>query len=492
MASIDKFMPKFGILAKVLISFLILAILPLILLGALSLQGITEIGSKAVEDSRRSLDEKSAEGIQTRVIDLSVEIADFLKNCEQDLHTLSLLPRDSGTYLEFSRAKQREVWTSIVSPSGVREARIMKPLFREIAFISPNGKELIKIVNDRIAPADRLRDVSDPRNTRYKSETYFADTINRGRNDIFVSHVTGFYVTKYEVLGDSLRVMDNPGGKRFEGVVRFAKKIYDNGELLGIVTIAMDHIHLMEFTDHITPTAPANNPYVFAVDDTKGNETYMVDDEGWVISHTRDWMIRGVNPLLTSLGEPMPPAVAASHIEDHFLSRPVQLDKVDFMDFLRDIAKVPALAANGKPDMLWYHWSGHQSFLAYAPIPYYGGDYREPLGFGWVGITADVNTFHEAANMTATVIRESQRKIASVTVIIIVISMIIVFIVAMWLARSITQPIIRLTELANRISMGDLGLKIDVKSSDEIGALSDSISRLAISLQAAMKRLSRR
>ena len=77
-------------------------------------------------------------------------------------------------------------------------------------------------------------------------------------------------------------------------------------------------------------------------------------------------------------------------------------------------------------------------------------------------------------------------------VFIVFLSIIVVFAVAMWLARSITHPIIRLTDLANRISMGDLSLKIDVKSSDEIGALADSISRLAISLQAAMKRLSRR
>ena len=489
---LGKFELKFGILAKVLTSFMILAILPLVILGGVSLYSISEIGKKAVADSRKSLDEKSAQAIQTRVVDLAKTISEFLQSCEIDLNTLALLSRDPVTYLEFSKTHEKEVWISVVTQSGVRETKMLKPLFKEITFVDQSGQEKIKIVDNKIAPAEKLVNVSDPRNTRYKSETYFLDTMTRNKEEIYVSHVTGFYVNKYEVLGDSLRVKENPGGKRYNGIVRFAKQVYQDGELVGIVVLALDHIHLMEFTDHITPTAPSSNPYVFAVDDTKGNEAYMVDDKGWVISHTRDWMIRGVSRSLDNLGDPMPPAVEASHIEDHFLSRPLQLDKVDFLDFLRDIAKIPAMAANGKPDMVWYHWSGHNSFIAYAPIPYYGGDYKEPLGFGWVGITADVKTFHEAANMTAAVIRESQQNIASITVIIIVVAMIIVFIFAMLLARSITQPVIRLTELANKISMGDLGLKIDVKSSDEIGALSDSISRLAISLQAAMKRLSRR
>lgn len=492
MANLEKFKPKFGILAKVLISFLILAILPLVGLGFLSLQGIEEIGEKAVADSRESLDTKSAQAIQVRSIDLANSVADFLRERESDLHTLSLMPRSPEIYRNFSLTHQAEVWKAVVTPGGVREAHVMRPLYKEIAFINPNGIEQVKIVNDQVAPPENLYDVSKVSNTRYKSETYFLDTINLSRDEIYVSHVTGFYVNKYEVLGDSSRVMDNPGGKRYQGVVRFAKQVYEGNQMIGVLVLALDHTHLMEFTDHITPTAPAESPYVFTVDDTKGNEAYMVDDEGWVISHTRDWMIRGVNPRLDKLGEPMEPAVEASHIEDHFLSRPVQLDKVAFMDFLRDIAKIPSLAANGQPGQLWYHWAGHESFVAYAPIPYFGGQYRRPQGFGWVGITADVNTFHEAANKTEAVIKSSQIRIVTWAMIIITVSMIVVFIVAMWLARSITRPIIRLTELANRISMGDLGLKIDVKSSDEIGALSDSISRLAISLQAAMKRLSRR
>ncbi|OQY28571.1 MAG: hypothetical protein B6244_06585 [Candidatus Cloacimonetes bacterium 4572_55] len=489
---LEKFMPKFGILAKVLVSFLLLAIAPLVVLGILSLQGISQIGEKAVEDSRESLDLKSADAIQIRSIDLAHSVARFLRERENDINTFTLLPRNSENYLSFSQTRQGEIWKAVVTPGGVREARMMKPLYKEISFVSPTGQEQIKIINDRIVPPEHLYDVSKPINTRYKSEAYFNETINRGRNEIYVSHVTGFYVNKYEMLGDSTSVKDNPAGKRFSGVIRFAKQVYENNELVGIVVLALDHTHLMEFTDHLTPNAPAKDPYVFAVDDTKGNEAYMVDDEGWIISHTRDWMIRGVSPRLENLGEPMQPAVEASHIQDHFLSRPVQLDKVGFMEFLRDIAKIPSIAAEGKPESLWYHWSGHHSFVAFAPIPYYGGDYRVPAGFGWVAITADVKAFHEAANETAAQIRSSQIRIVTLAIIVISCSMVIVLLVAMWLARSITRPVIRLTDLANRISMGDLGLKIDVKSSDEIGALSNSISRLAISLQAAMKRLSRR
>ncbi len=492
MSKVEKYIPKFGILGKVLSSFLSLAIIPLVILGFLSIQGIARIGDKAVDDSKSSLDKKSADAIQVRAIDLAHRVAGFLKEREADLQTVALLPRTPNAYLDFSISKQADVWKASVTAGGVREARNMRPLYKEIAFIDVQGNEIVKVSNDKVSPPEKLFNVSDPRNTRYKSETYFAETINRARNSIYVSHVTGFYVNKYEVLGDSSRVIDNPGGKRFQGVVRFAKQVYDNNELIGIVVLALDHTHLMEFTDHVTPVASTTDPYVYAVDDTKGNEAYMVDNESWVISHTRDWMIRGVSPRLADLGKPLEPATEATHIENHFLSKPVQLDKVGFMEFLRDISEIPAKAATGKPGEKWYHWSGRYSYVAYAPIPYYSSDYPMPQGFGWIGITADATTFHDAAKRTASVIRDEQLSIVTKTIIIISFSMIIVFAAALWLARSITKPVIRLTDLANRISMGDLGLKIDVKSGDEIGALSESISRLAISLQAAMKRLSRR
>lgn len=58
-----------------------------------------------------------------------------------------------------------------------------------------------------------------------------------------------------------------------------------------------------------------------------------------------------------------------------------------------------------------------------------------------------------------------------------------------FLARSFTQPIVQLTQVADRISLGELDAKIEIDRRDEIGELAESVSRMQASLQAAIERL---
>lgn len=57
------------------------------------------------------------------------------------------------------------------------------------------------------------------------------------------------------------------------------------------------------------------------------------------------------------------------------------------------------------------------------------------------------------------------------------------------LARGIVRPIIQLTEVADKISKGDLETPVGVETSDEIGDLARSLGRMRASLKAAMARL---
>jgi methyl-accepting chemotaxis protein len=62
-----------------------------------------------------------------------------------------------------------------------------------------------------------------------------------------------------------------------------------------------------------------------------------------------------------------------------------------------------------------------------------------------------------------------------------------------WLsARAITKPINKLKDVTERMSLGDLNVKIDIKSHDEIGLLAASIERMQTSLRLAMNRLRRK
>jgi methyl-accepting chemotaxis protein len=63
---------------------------------------------------------------------------------------------------------------------------------------------------------------------------------------------------------------------------------------------------------------------------------------------------------------------------------------------------------------------------------------------------------------------------------------------AVYAARRLTRPIVELTEAANRISLGELDVPINVASNDEIGTLGEALDRMRISLKQAIERLRKR
>jgi methyl-accepting chemotaxis protein len=56
-------------------------------------------------------------------------------------------------------------------------------------------------------------------------------------------------------------------------------------------------------------------------------------------------------------------------------------------------------------------------------------------------------------------------------------------------ARALATPIMKLTDAAERMSLGDLNVKIEVQSRDEIGLLAQALGRMQTSLRMAMGRL---
>jgi HAMP domain-containing protein len=62
-------------------------------------------------------------------------------------------------------------------------------------------------------------------------------------------------------------------------------------------------------------------------------------------------------------------------------------------------------------------------------------------------------------------------------------------VVVVFYTRTFTQPIVQLTQVAERISLGELDAKIAINRKDEIGDLAEAIGRMQASLQAAIERL---
>ena len=76
--------------------------------------------------------------------------------------------------------------------------------------------------------------------------------------------------------------------------------------------------------------------------------------------------------------------------------------------------------------------------------------------------------------------------------IVIAIALLIVFAVIYYYSRSVIHPILRLAEVADKISMGELETPVQVEAKGEVRVLAESIERMQTSVKAAIERLQRR
>jgi methyl-accepting chemotaxis protein len=87
---------------------------------------------------------------------------------------------------------------------------------------------------------------------------------------------------------------------------------------------------------------------------------------------------------------------------------------------------------------------------------------------------------------------DSLKHVQRLAVILLAVTILVVSFIAWISARAIVTPIKKLTEVAERMSLGDLNMQINIPSKDEIGLLAQAIKRMQTSLRLAMERLRRR
>ncbi len=76
--------------------------------------------------------------------------------------------------------------------------------------------------------------------------------------------------------------------------------------------------------------------------------------------------------------------------------------------------------------------------------------------------------------------------------LIIGVVLVILLVIIFFYSRSIIRPIRQLSEVADKISMGELDTPIQIKGTGEIGVLVESIERMQTSVKAAIERLQKR
>jgi HAMP domain-containing protein len=84
-----------------------------------------------------------------------------------------------------------------------------------------------------------------------------------------------------------------------------------------------------------------------------------------------------------------------------------------------------------------------------------------------------------------------ERKFQAFYIVILLVLVVLLAVIYLY-SRSVIGPIRQLSEVANKISMGDLDAPIEVKATGEVGVLAESIERMQTSVKAAIERLQRR
>jgi len=399
--------------------FFLLIVIPLSLMAILIANGIFKLGVTVKERAVTVLDQKSQEEIKVRAINTADEVANFLNERKKDILIATIIPATDSAFKKFVNENKKPIWIK----EKDKILQVSAPLYTEMSLIDKNGSEQIKVANGEIVPKASLINVSNPANTPYKSEEYFAKAKNLNKGEVYVSPITGWYVNR----------ADFEKGKRFTGIVRFATPLFGKDGFAGVISLALDARHLAGYTDHIIPTQAAP---VFEADASTGNYAFMVDSKGVIISHPNDYHIGGLSPD----GTTVPALTQATSTELTKKGQEVlNLNLLSFMD--PNLPEVTKDATAGKSGIKTYKFGGHTKFVAYAPIKFYTKETPEPGGFGWIGMGVDVEKFNELASQTTKKIDKEAKAWTTTIILILTVSVVILFLILALLARGISRSI---------------------------------------------------
>ncbi|MCK5679971.1 HAMP domain-containing protein, partial [bacterium] len=538
---------------------------------------VEQVSDLASENSITALDRKSRENIEYLTTTTAHAVADFLYERDNDILLAARLKPGSKSFADFLSARQRRVvrhrpwqlnsagdgWEKTVG-EGVEPAPVgpensdnragfhyrppkvhglskSLPLYLEMTYIGLDGREKYKATTNDILSLELL-DIAQKKNTWCSAETYFSHLDKLKPGEIYVSEVVGPYVsspligsyTKARCLDKGIPFApqeaayagkENPVGQRFQGLIRWVTPVVRDGKISGYVTLALDHTHVMEFTDHLVPT---EERFSEISDAASGNYAFMWDYMGRNISHPRDYFIVGYDP---ETGEQAVPwldqetydawQAGGLSFSEYRCTAPVFKQQSLKKRPARELTRTGMLALDGRylnfaPQCSGWHnltqHGGSGSFVIYwsnlwklttaATIPYYTGIYKDsPRGFGYVTIGANVKEFHRAARETAFELKSlaqnyeerlknknletqdflatsMQNTVSSLTLATVVM-VILVVIIAIWMASFLTSRITIFIKGLKRFRDGDLQSRLKVRGRDEMADLAQAFNAMA-------------
>ncbi len=550
---------------------------------------IKAVGDEATGDAIAALDDKSREAIERLTTDTARAVAAFLYDRDADVLQAARIEPTEGAYRDFLVHRTRmlyrhgawklaedrtrwepampETWDEALAADpknalpdnakafSARPPEYLgqgekRPLFVEMSFVDLKGRERVKVTTGDLTSRE-LRDISRPEETFVKAERYWPALRSLKPGEIHVSEVIGAYVGS-RVIGPYLPATaekagiafapetsayagtENPVGKPFRAIVRWATPVSRGGKVVGYVTLALDHDHIRQFTDRIKPTDARYTPISDAI---VGNYAFMWDHHSRAISHPRDYFIPGYDP---ATGEPVTPWLDQSLYEAwqasgkpsrEFLETVPPFDKQSlkkkpaaamvkagtvaldcrYLNFSPQCAGWNQLTEQGGSGSFVIFFSGLWKLTTAAAIPYYTGQYGgSRRGFGFVTIGANVDDFHRAATESAKrigltiaerdetfqaqraglleAIKHNLAQTAAALSLSTLLMVVLVIVVAIWMAQFITRRITNMIHGLGQFQQGDLSHRLEVRSADEMGQLARSFNSMADEVQLSFTR----
>ena len=536
---------------------------------------VLNTANASIEDSIKNLDKKSQYSLERFSFDVANSVAQFLYERDKDLLFLSKLNINNDVLENFYNTKQKEIivhepyiydeqtnnWVSTQTLNKTKRDKTTAdlkdnekefnftdpvnfskksiPLYKEIVYFDLNGKELYK----KSQINQTLQDVSIKKNTYVNSETYFPEISKLKEGEIYVSDVIGEYVgskvigkfTKEKATKANIEFKpedygyagkENPVGKRFEGIVRFITPVYKNGKKEGYISLALDHTHIMQFTETFDPTNV--DPKQNISDAAAGNYAFIWDYEGKSIAHPRHYSIVGYDKNTGQLAMPWLSADLAEKFyasnqdintflknyppfENQSLEKKPNMKQVKdgfvgldcrYINFAPQCQGWMQLTENGGFGSFVINWSNVWKLTTAASIPYYTGKYgNSKRGFGFVALGANVDEFHAAANKTKAnvdkILEEQTGQMESIInnnsleikkfiesllnelSIATLLMLVFVIAIAVWIANYITSKLANILLGTKKFAENDFDYRIPVTSSDEVGKLEVAFNDMA-------------
>jgi signal transduction histidine kinase/DNA-binding response OmpR family regulator len=333
---------------------------------------------------------------------------------------------------------------------------------------------------------------------------------------------------------------ENPHGQRFEGIVRWVTPTVDaDGNKNGYVSFALNQEFIADIVDHIMPNSER---YTELPNAFEGNYAFIWDYQCRSIVHPRHHSIVGYNAdtgleaipwlessiyteLLTRTGadsvagleaawptvvnDPQLQDAAYPEVKDLLVDVPV------FDDQSRTKAPAGALTAagymgldgrylnnapqctgwmdltrDGGSGSFYILWSGLYKLTTAAAIPYYTGQYAPSAendysqrGFAMLTIGAGLESFQEpvaaTAEQLATITTDSLAASLLQILIMTLALMVLVIIVAVWLANYLTRRIQVLVDGFNEFRTGHRYFRFNTAGTDELDDLGRAYNEMA-------------